>query len=72
MSRAFHLLRASVLALTAACNASFAVAPDPTQFPYYDRATSSYKTDITNYLAAKPPKAIAVNPNGGGRIGGRR
>lgn len=62
---ALQLLRVSVVVCAAACSTSFAAAPDPTQFPFYDKATNSYKTDIVNYLAAKSPKAIAANPNGG-------
>ena len=38
---------------------------DPSQMPYYDKTNDRAKLDIKNYLAAKPPKALAIHTGGG-------
>ena len=55
------------LATVASASAALAEEPavDPSQIPYYDKTSDGTRADIATYLAAKSPKALAINPAGG-------
>ena len=69
VATATDVLRASALALGAvAC--SFAAASsedvvDPARIPYYDNVNEQARSELASYFAAKSPKALAINADGG-------